>query len=314
METPATTTAPIVAAPAAPVESASVQQEAPRPLSPTESLVAAKKQQQALKEAGKAQEPNPVEKEPAPEGEPSASPAGEQKPEKKWDGNFANLEGLPAELHDKAKELQRKMTEITTQNAEALKKAQAFEQYVQSPEYQAFQQWAQAQNAKPVVEIAGVKVDAEIAEAALTDPNALVTLVDKIAEMKVAEKERKANEQQVLAEKETYVASFANKTPDFWETYDTFGDIMKAQMSRGASIEDAYGHVKSLQQSIAAKEREAFQARVQEKKAGVTLTPSLKQDSEIVWVDSPRESYEVARKLAEQGIRKEVRVKPRARR
>lgn len=295
---PTSDTAPTAPAPA----STPAQPVAPKQ-SPTESLLA-KRAASKQAEQTPASQPNTT---PASTSEPATAPSvsKQEAPKEKWSGNFADLDGLPPEVQEKAKGIQRYLTEQQQKNAEALKKAQAFDSYVNSPDYQAYQQWKAAQPAQPTVDVSGVQVPTDLAEQALTDPQALLTLINKVADEKAAE----VKHQQAIAEREAQINEFAASHSDFWDVYDQLGPLIKDQLQQGKNIEQAYLHVKGIQQSFADAALQESQGRIQEKKAAITSTPSVRTESDVVWVDSQADSYRVSRELAEKGISKRVMIR-----
>jgi hypothetical protein len=275
-----------------------------RPMSPTESLIAKDRASKGTEQKTETQEPA-VKSDPA-----SNASSAEDKTKSEWNGNFADLTGLPEQLHGKAREMQRLMTEATT-------KAKALDEFKASQEYQAFQTWAQQQEeslAASQVEIApGIRVPQELAERALVDPSALAELVQHSVKAAVGEATKESKREQTLAEKESAINSFAQANADFWTLYDDYGAIVKDQLASGKSLEEAYKHVKSLEEKAENKATQKLQQRVSEKKAAVTFTPSSGSTPDVVWVDTQADSRRVAMEFAEKGQKVDVRVRPRKR-
>lgn len=107
---------------------------------------------------------------------------------------------------------------------------------------------------------------------------------------------------------------FGRLHPDFWD-FHAAGiavPILREFEKQGKTLDDAYTEMKRIATHFGMKQSQENQARIQEKKNAVSATPTPSQETEIVYVESPREARIMNITLAAQGSNKVARVKPRA--
>ena len=151
-------------------------------------------------------------------------------------------------------------------------------------------------------------------QAAQLDPNKFLELSQRVAK-DIVEKEKaqltpmisKIQFNQQVAENEKKINDFASKHNDFWSLYEA-GALEPFVKEHGLEkgYEMAAGIVSRLEQAAVQK----AQARVQEKKASVSVTPTQSTTMEVLYVNNPNEVLSTQIRMAAEGKKIKVRYRP----
>jgi hypothetical protein len=152
-------------------------------------------------------------------------------------------------------------------------------------------------------------------EAAQLDPTKFNELINRVVEQKVSEKEAQiapviseVQFQQQVVENERLIGDFAAKNKDFWNLYDA--GILEP-MVKELGLEAGYAKASEIAGKFQQAATQSAQARVQEKKASISVKPTNTQSIEVSYVDRPEDVLPTAMRFAAEGKKVKVKVKPR---
>jgi len=228
-------------------------------------------------------------------GEKSPAPAFDYS---KWDGNVLTL---PDNIQKVIKDNQ---AAFHTKAQEAAEYKQQFEelqgkvdQYLQSVKQQESPLFTE-----------------EEFQAAQLDPNKFLELTSKVAQH-IVEKEKQQltpmitqiQFNQQVAENEKRINEFAAKHPDFWSLYEA-GVLEPLVSAHG--LEKGYETASTIANNLKQDAIQKSQARVQEKKASISATPTPSALIEVMYVNNPNEVLPTQIRMAAEGKKVKVRYKP----
>lgn len=218
--------------------------------------------------------------EPAKTGEPTAK---ENKTPYVFRGDMKELEEKAPQLVEYAKGVQRHLTQRSQEVSSALKKAKAYDQFVNSPHFNAVQEFLQTK-------ISEDPVQSQIQQLQLT---------------------------QLQMQKKQELQQFADANPDFM-TFHELGImtpiIREVVDIGGGTLEEAYQVAQSLVSSIEQRASEKALQRTKEKLNASSIPPTTSSEGDVVYVSSDAESRRVALELASKGIKKRVEIRAPERR
>lgn len=228
---------------------------------------------------------------------------------------------------DYATQMQRYLTKRTMELADVKKKAEAYDQILSSDEFKEYQDWKQggprqsAPSRTPDVDPNEIILQKELDEALIAgDTSRIFQVNKKLVDQQLAKKEQfyasqlaqfdkaqKSTRDQILLEE------FGKLHPDFWEFHETgiAVPVLREFERQGRTLEEAYQEMKRIAGYFGNKNVEKQQAVIQEKKAAVTESPGITQETEFVYVGSENEARKMNLTFAMQGSGKIARVKPR---
>ena len=246
----------------------------------------------------------------------SSQPAAQPAEKQTWDGKLESLK-TPEDI-ERGKAMQRYLTKKSQELAEYRKQAEEFTRIKSSPEWQAYQQWASSQGQQPVQPSS---FSAEELEQLGIDPR-LVQAIESRVGKQLAEKEalfaqrlQEIQFQQARSAKQMELESFAEAHPNFYKYVDLgiAQPIVKAFVDeQGKTLEEAYEEMERINSALEQEALKKSQARVAEKKAAVSATPSVNNEPGYVEVDSEQESRDMAFKLAAANDPRKVRIRKKA--
>ena len=230
---------------------------------------------------------------------------------------------------DYATQMQRYLTKRTMELADVKKKAEAYDQILSSDEFKEYRDWKQGGSRQnnvsprtPDVDPNEIILQKELDDALIAgDTSRIYQVNKKIVEQQLAKKEQfyaaqlaqfdkaqKSTRDQILLEE------FGKLHPDFWEFHETgiAVPVLREFERQGRTLDEAYQEMKRIAGYFGNKTVEKQQAVIQEKKAAVTESPGITQETEFVYVGSVREADRLNMELASQGSAKVARVKPRS--
>lgn len=151
-------------------------------------------------------------------------------------------------------------------------------------------------------------------QAAQLDPNKFLELTSKVAK-DIVEKEKaqltpmisQIQYNQQVAENEKKINDFASKNPDFWNLYEA--KILEPFVAK-FGLEEGYKMAASIANNLKQDAVLKAQARVQEKKASISATPTSSQTVEVLYVNNPNEVLPTQIRMAAEGKKVKVRYKP----
>ncbi len=232
---------------------------------------------------------------------------------------------VPAPFKKYVEALDRYVSKKDQTVAEARKKAEDYEKFVQSEDYKLFQQFktSQPRGVGPT-ESPAPTVSQEEAEAiALGDVNTLAKVIkreaERVVETKVGPKEaeiQKRFEAMDLKEKQIQnaemIQAFAETNKDFWELYDNgFEDYIVNSIKSGRSLEDTYKKAKFIESKIAEREETKRRADYEKKKSGSVVGKSIPGTPDVVFADDERHAKRLAIELTLKGDKRHVQIKPK---
>jgi hypothetical protein len=219
----------------------------------------------------------------------------------KWDGNALTLPDNIKKIindnqtafHSKSQEAAEFKTQLETLQGQV-------NEYLQTLEYQKSQ-------GNPLF-------TEEEFQAAQLDPNKFLELTSKVAQH-IVEKEKQQltpmisqiQFNQQVAENEKRVNDFASKNPDFWNLYEA--GILEPLVSTHG-LEKGFQMASGISKKIQQAEIQKSQARVQEKKASVSATPTQSTSIDTVYVNNPNDVLLTAARYAAEGKKVKVKYKP----
>lgn len=219
----------------------------------------------------------------------------------KWDGN-AN--SLPDKLKKIVSDNQAAFTKKAQEATEFKQKFETLNAQVQ--QYLEQQKLQHAAQNPPFTK--------EEYDAAMLDPNKFLVLTQKVAQGIVdAEKAQlqpvisQIEFNQKVAENERVINKFAEVKKDFWELYD---DGILEPLVTQYGLEEGYKRAADFKEKSSQRALAASQQRVQQKKSATTVAPTQPQQVEVVYVERQSEVLPMAAKLAAEGKKVKVRVRP----
>lgn len=217
----------------------------------------------------------------------------------KWDGNVLTLPENIRKIVDDNKAAFHTKAQEAAQYKEQFDKLQS-----QVNDYLA---QMKAQNQQPLF------TEDEF-QAAQLDPAKFLDLSSRVAK-DIVEKEKaqlvpmitQIQFNQKVAENEKRINDFAKQHEDFWNLYEAgVLEPLVSQHGLEKGYEMASGMAKKLEQAAVQKS----QARVQEKKASTSVTPTPSSMIEVLYVNNPKDVLPTQIRMAAEGKKVKVRYKP----
>lgn len=151
-------------------------------------------------------------------------------------------------------------------------------------------------------------------QAAQLDPNKFLELTSKVAQ-NIVEREKQQltplisqiQYNQQVAENEKKINEFAAKNPDFWNLYES--GVLEPFVAKHG-LEEGYKMAANIANNLKQDAVLKAQARVQEKKASTSATPTASQSIEVLYVNNPNDVLPTQIKMAAEGKKVKVRYKP----
>jgi len=232
-------------------------------------------------------------------------------------------------VEKREKEQMRYITHKSQEVADVKKKAQYYDDYLSSQEYTDFKAWHQSRGqAQPPSVPASPPIVNDLKELGYTDDEAikLANIVDKVVENKVAQKEKVFSQQvntlqyqQRLVQANQDLAALAKLHPDVYDMIDSglFKPFVQQYVqSEGKPLEVAYEECKKSMTLIQKQRQQTLKQEIQEKKEGVSVTPTSDGDRDIVYVepgDTKEQTHQkvndAAFKAAYEGHKVRIRVR-----
>lgn len=217
----------------------------------------------------------------------------------KWDGN---TQTLPEKIKKIVSDNQAAFHAKAKEAAELKMQFETLQKQVNS--YLAEQQ--KLKESKPLF------TQEEFQQAQL-DPSKFLELTQRVAK-DIVEREKQQLEpiisqvqfNQQVAENERLINDFASKHSDFWELYDA--KILEPLVAKHG-LEEGYRFAKEAKDALMQKAIQDSQARVQQKKASISATPTQAQSIEVTYVDRPEDVLPTAARYAAEGKKVKVKVK-----
>lgn len=240
--------------------------------------------------------------------EATASPetkAETAQPEDKWEYN-GDRKAVPDPFKKYVKGLDQWFTKHTQDTAEARKKAQMYDELIQSGRLNQNAVAPTKDNPNPGI-ISQQEWDAAMLSG---DVNAVNSLITKALEKTVLPKAQELEKKLGQMDASQQIEAFSKLHPDFEELLDAgFDDYMIAEARSGKSLPEIYQKVKQVENNIANREKERQQKIIQEKKEGTVVGKTTAGTPDVVWVENEKESRRVSLELAMKSDPRSVRIK-----
>lgn len=221
-----------------------------------------------------------------------------------WNGD---VNSLPEILKEYGKGVQRVYTKSRQELADTKKELETFRSQMGSDEFKQFQAYKLQQQQLAHQPAQDWLTEQEWQEAQI-DPRRWQSIIDRRVQQKMQELEQayapliqEVQQKQSVAEAERTINDFAEVHPDFWTLYDAgilkpiIRDVVELG---GGTLDQAYAKAKEIQSYFDQQSTMKSQARVQEKKSAVSLSPSSVSEPEIVYAkdkdDAFRQAFENA--------------------
>lgn len=245
----------------------------------------------------------------------------EKAPTKKaaWDGN---IEALPEELRDYAKNVQRYVTKHTTEAADLRKKVEEYEHKYPKEKLSAFESWQRAEAAKAAAPDAAPSISQDEWEDALLDTTGqkINAILKRQTQFEV-NAARKAVMQEMAAEKarldqhmmlQQRVKEFADLHPDFKKLNDAgiLMPVLRQELEAGGTLESGFAAASAMVDNFKAARDAELKELAEKKKNATTFGKSPASDDHVKWVDSKDEAIEAQIGAAIEGKSIKVRVRP----
>lgn len=237
-----------------------------------------------------------------------------------WEGDLNSIpDSLPQKTKDTLKSWRQYFTKKTQEMADIKDHAQKYQEFVNSDTYKEFQSWYTNKNQQPnnsnpsnPYQQLGITQD-ELDAAQLGDSNALLGVINKVAEYKAnqvaKEKEALVEQKLQVIDKRDEIRDFADTHADFWDVYDEYSDVMKGQLAAGKSIDKAYNHVIDLKNKYVQQAQKAAAEIVTQKKNASTIDGRMSGESDIIWADNEADANLKAMELVRTNDPRKVRIK-----
>lgn len=234
-----------------------------------------------------------------------------------WEGDPDNL---PKPLQTRAKGVLRYLTKQSQTLAEEKKLAEEYRTLKNDPTFNQFMQAKQAGTAPqaPAQPQAPLYTKEELEEAQI-NPEKLGTLIERITESRLQQAAQKVEgmlsgiqAKQNFVDRKQEIQDFAELNPDFWTLHDRglIKPYLREIVDTGkGSLQDAYNEAKRVADLFRQEALQQSQARVQQKKAAFSSTPSPSSEPEIIWANSKQEATQIAFDNAVLGKKVQVKVK-----
>jgi hypothetical protein len=282
-------------------------------------------QQEISSETTPAQEPRaaaPETTQPTQGGKPPET-SGTTEPES-WEYT-GDRKSVPTPFEKYVKGLDRYVSKKDQASAEYRKKAEEYEQFVNSEEFKQYQQFktSQSKGVGPSEPQAPIISQEESEAIALGDANTLLKVVqrevDRTIEAKVAPKEAEISKRfQAMDLKEKriqnaeMIQAFAEVHQDFWELFDSgFEDYIVTAIKGGKSLEEAYNTAKQAETKTFERAEAKRIADLQKKKDGSVVGKSIPGTPDVVFADDENHAKRLAIELTLKGDKRHVRIKPK---
>jgi hypothetical protein len=279
-------------------------------------------QETSVATSGNTQQVQDVTTEPATESQPEPSNPDQEPQIEEWNGN--DVESLPKPLQARARGMLRKFHEVTQQAAGIQKQAQAYQEFVNHPEFQEFIQWKESRLNNPATanqQISNEPLTEDEFLAAQTDPEKFVSVQQRILMQQAQPFVQKLNaleqrlaqydQEKIHTQAQSKLEAFGKANPKFWEINPV---IMKAVLEdvvqkKGGSLEEAFKVAESLEKQYLEKANGQIKKQVEAKKKAVSASPSKSMEPEVIYVSNKQERDRVAFENAKLGKRVDVRLK-----
>ncbi len=256
--------------------------------------------------------------------QPESKSEGTTTPQEKiWEYN-GDRKDVPKEFQQYVKGVDRYWSKKSQTLAELGQKAREYEEFRNSSEFKAFQQFKEkpagtvpSEAPQPVV------TQDEIDAIALGDAATLEKVIERKAKQLLEstvnpklEAITKLDQQFTLKQKESEAAdtikSFSELNPDFNELLDSpVGEFMIDAARRGMDIESIYKSAKAAEDYFSQKMDAKKKADFEKKKAGTTVGKSIPGTPDIVYADDENSAKRLAIELTLKGDKRHVRIKPK---
>lgn len=151
-------------------------------------------------------------------------------------------------------------------------------------------------------------------QSAQLNPDKFLELTTRVANHIVAQEKRQLEPMlsqiqfnQQVAENEKRINQFADQHNDFWKLYEA--GILEPLVSTHG-LEKGYEMASGIANKLSQEAIQKSQARVQEKKASISATPTSASSIEVVYVNNQSDVLPTAAKFAAEGKKVKVKYKP----
>lgn len=242
-----------------------------------------------------------------------------------WEYN-GDRKDVPKSFEKYVKGLDRYVSKKDQAAAELRKKAEEYEQLINSDSYKQYQQFiAQPKSTgsteqKP--ESAGMTQE-ESDAILMGDVNVLNKVIareaKRVIDESVGPQAAAINQKfQAIEQKERQIESaemiqaFAEVHPDFWDLYDNgLEEYVIHSIKSGRSLEDTYAAAKVIETKLTERLEAKRKADFEKKKAGSVVGKSIPGTPDIVYADNEDQAKRLAIELTLKGDKRHVRIKPK---
>lgn len=213
-----------------------------------------------------------------------------------------DVNALPSEMQEYGKGVQRYMTRLQQEAAEAKKKTQEFEQRFTPDVVSKFEAWQKQQSGQPQQQESDFWTPAEWEDAQLDLSGAKAkALVNRMVQSEIQKAVQQfspvvqqLNQKQAVVEWEQRISDFAVAHPEFVELHNA--GIMKPVLTnilqQGGTLEQAFEEAKKVSEYFDQKALQKSQGRIIEKKNGASADKTPQQKPDTVWVNNRDEALE----------------------
>lgn len=249
--------------------------------------------------------------------QPAQSPGGSDVPDDYvWEGN---PDTLPKSLQSRARGVQRYLTKQSQSLAEEKKDAEAFRKLKSDPAFAEFQKGFAQGSPQTAPSKPAPLFTREDLEEAQVNPDKLGSLIERVTDAKVQMAQQQAigvlsdlQTKQSFIDKKQELQDFAELHPDFWDLHEK--GLMKPYLREivdtgQGTLVDAYNKAKEVKEMFRREALQESQARVQQKKAAFSSTPSPSTEVDVIWANDKHEATRLAFENAVLGKKVQVKVK-----
>ncbi len=238
-----------------------------------------------------------------------------------WDYN-GDRKAVPKQFEKYVKGLDRYVSTKDQAIAEARKKADEYDKFVNSDSYKQYQQFIGSKgNTGSQVPNAPLVTQDEVDAIALGDAKTLEAVIERKAkqllETTLGPKEQEINKKlegftmkQKELESAEMIQAFAQVNPDFWELYDAgFEEYIVTSIRGGRSLEDTYKSVKAIEEKQMERIDNKRKADFEKKKNGTVVGKSIPGTPDVVFADDENQAKRLAIELTLKGDKRQVQIK-----
>lgn len=239
-----------------------------------------------------------------------------------WEYN-GDRKSVPKEFQNYVKGVDRYWSKKSQTLAELGQKAREYEEFKNSPEYKAFQQFKENPSAPGKQDNQPLVTQDEIDAIALGDAATLEKVIERKAKHLLettvnpkleafSKKEQEFTLKQKEIDAAETISSFAQLNPDFNELLESpVGEFMIDAARRGMGIEDIYKSAKAAEDYFSQKVEIKKKADFEKKKNGSVVGKSIPGTPDKVYADDEASAKRLAIELTLRGDKRQVAVRPK---